>query len=147
MAQARQLADSIESIVVGAVGLTARALADADPGSELTFSQWRALVIVGASDDGARVGEVAARIGITSPATGRLLQRMRRRGLITLSTDEGDRRATVARLTTVGSERRSAIVAYRQRALRSLVEDIPPRRRAELSRAATRIADSFSQYS
>ncbi len=140
------LADSIEMIVVGAVGLTSRALAEAAPDMELTVSQWRALVIVGAGDDGVRVGGVAERIGITSPATGRLLQRLRQRGLITLTTDHDDRRATLARLTPLGEQTRSAIVSYRQDALRSLAEGIAADERRELARAAAIIAASFARF-
>ncbi len=140
------LADSIELIVVGAVGLTSHALARAAPDMELTFPQWRALVIVGASDDGVRVGAVAERIGITSPATGRLLQRLCQRGLITLSPDEDDRRATIARLTDLGARTRTAIVAYRQDALRSLARGIAPDEREELERAAAVIAASFAPF-
>ena len=39
---------SLEAIVAGSVAVTARALADA--GSELTLVQWRALVVLAASD-------------------------------------------------------------------------------------------------
>ena len=146
MSPQQGLADSIELIVVGAVGLTSRALVQAAPDMELTFPQWRALVIVGASDDGVRVGAVAERIGITPPATGRLLQRLRQRGLITLSTDADDRRATIARLTDLGAQTRSAIVAYRQDALRSLAQGIAPHEREGFERAAAAIAASFARF-
>src|SRR5664279_6626766 len=76
------LAADLERIAVGAVGLTTRALAEADTGFELTFPQWRALLVLGAGDDGARIGEVATRVGVTVPATSRLLRRLERRGLV-----------------------------------------------------------------
>jgi DNA-binding MarR family transcriptional regulator len=140
------LADSIEAIVVGAVGLTSHALSQAAPDTELTFPQWRALVIVGANDDGVRVGRVAESIGITAPATGRLLRRLEQRGLLTLTTDHDDRRATVARLTGLGAETRAAIVAYRRRALRSLAKGMTPDQREELTRAAAMISDAFARF-
>ncbi len=65
-----ELVAALEQIAIGAVGLTTRALAEAAPGVELTLPQWRALFIVGESADGARVGEVAVRVGVTVPATG-----------------------------------------------------------------------------
>lgn len=141
-----RLADLVEQIVVGAVGLTSRALTEAASDTELTFPQWRALVIVGAGDDGVRVGQVAENIGITAPATGRLLRRLDQRGLITLTTDADDRRATIARLTSRGIETRAAIVDYRRRALRSLARGMTPDEREELTRAAAMISDAFARF-
>jgi len=146
MSQLAELADSIEMIVVGAVGLTSRALAEAAPEMDLTFPQWRALVVVGAGSDGVRVGRVAEQIGITSPATGRLLRRLQQRGLITLSTDDDDRRATVARMSPLGEQTRAAIVDYRKRALHSLAEGMPTDERGELARAAAVISDAFAPF-
>jgi DNA-binding MarR family transcriptional regulator len=146
MPQTRTLADSIELIVVGAVGLTSRALVEAAPDAELTFPQWRALVVVGGSEDGVRVGHVAERVGITSPATGRLLKRMQQRGLLTLDTDERDRRATLARLTPQGERIRVAIVAYRRRALQSIADGVPAEAQEELTRAAVTISLGFAPF-
>src|SRR5665811_402360 len=111
------LAADLERIAVGAVGLTTRALAEAHPGFDLTFPQWRALLVLGEGEDGARIGEVAARVGVTLPATSRLLRRLERRGLTTLAVDEQDRRATRARLTDRGRAVRAAIIAHRRAAL------------------------------
>ena len=90
------IAGDLERIAIGTVGLTTRALAHAETDFELTFPQWRAILVVGADTNGARVGEVAARVGVTLPATGRLLRRLERRGLTTLGPDDADRRATRA---------------------------------------------------
>lgn len=114
------LVDDLERIAVGAVGLTTRALAQADTGFELTFPQWRALIVLGEESDGARIGEVAARVGVTLPATSRLLRRLERRGLTTLSVDESDRRATRARLSDRGRTVRASILARRRAALREI---------------------------
>lgn len=114
------LTNDLEQIVVGAVGLTTRALAQADAGFELTFPQWRALLVLGEDADGARVGEVAVRVGVTVPATSRLLRRLERRGLTTLAVDDLDRRATRARLSERGRAIRASILADRRRALREI---------------------------
>ena len=106
---------ALDRIVIGAVGLTTHALAEAAPDTELTFPQWRALLILGEEPDGARVGQVATRVGATLPATSRLLRRLARRDLVVLATDELDRRATRARLTGQGQVVRAAIIAYRDR--------------------------------
>jgi DNA-binding MarR family transcriptional regulator len=117
--------DALERIVIGAVGLTTRALAEAAPGTELTFPQWRALLIIGEDPPGARVGQVARRVGVTLPATGRLLRRLERRGLVAMAVDGQDRRATRAQLTSKGEVTRSAILAYRRAALRVIADRMP----------------------
>ena len=119
------LADDLERIAVGAVGLTTRALAQADTGLELTFPQWRALLVLGEETDGARIGEVADRVGGTLPATGRLLRRLERRGLTSLTIDELDRRATRARLTDHGRQVRETILAHRRAVLREIAALLP----------------------
>jgi DNA-binding MarR family transcriptional regulator len=108
------LVDLLEAIVVGSVGITTRALANAMPGLDLTFPQWRALLVVGEGEDGATVSAVAARVGVTLPATSRQLARLARRGLVELRPDERDRRASRARLTPAGRAQRDAIVRYRR---------------------------------
>jgi len=117
VAAAEALAADLERIVKGSVSLTTLALEEAGAGFELTFPQWRALLVLGEGEDGARIGEVAARVGVTLPATSRLLRRLERRGLTTLAVDEQDRRATRARLTDRGRAVRAAIIAHRRAAL------------------------------
>jgi DNA-binding MarR family transcriptional regulator len=138
------LADLLERIVLAGVGLTTRALAEAAPGVELTFPQWRVLLVLGEGKDGATVSEVASRIGVTVPATSRQLRRLARRGLVDVGPDEHDRRAARARLTSAGEETREAILAYRSRrigeqaaqlrVLRATLEDL------------AKIADAFDTY-
>jgi DNA-binding MarR family transcriptional regulator len=140
------LTNELERIVVGAVGLTTRALAQADAGFELTFPQWRALLVLGENVDGARVGEVATRVGVTVPATSRLLRRLEARGLTTLSVDEQDRRATRARLTDRGGRVRSAILAHRRAALRELVAVLHHRERLDLREGLRAIAVELERF-
>ena len=140
------LADHLERIAVGAVGLTTRALAQADAGFELTFPQWRALLVLGEDPDGARIGEVAARVGVTVPATSRLLRRLERRGMTTLSVDEQDRRATRARLTGRGSEVRAAILANRRAALQEVADALYAPERLDLSEGLRAIAAGLERF-
>lgn len=140
------LADDLERIAVGAVGLTTRALALADTGFELTFPQWRALLVLGEESDGARIGEVAARVGVTLPATGRLLRRLERRGLTALSVDELDRRATRARLTDRGRTVRETILARRRAALRQIVAGLPRSEQLGVKDGLRAIAAGLEQF-
>jgi DNA-binding MarR family transcriptional regulator len=108
------LTDLIERIVLGGVGLTSRALTHALPGTDLTFPQWRVLVVLGDEPDGATVSTVAVRIGVTVPATSRQLRRMEQRGFVWTAPDEHDRRAVRAGLTAAGLATRDVILAYRR---------------------------------
>lgn len=121
---AAALADAVEAIVSGGVALTARALAHTTHGLELTFPQWRVLVVLGQVPSGLRISIVAARISGSLPATSRLLQRLARRGLVELSADPDDGRATLASLTSEGWAIRAAIVAYRRTFLDELITDV-----------------------
>jgi len=116
--------DELERIVVAGVAVTTMALARAAPGLELTFPQWRVIVVLGESARGATISEVARRVGVTLPATGRQLRRLERRGLVTVAPDENDRRATRARLTEAGRAHRESILRYRQAALGELTDDL-----------------------
>lgn len=127
------LTDDLERIAIGAVGLTTRALARAGSDFDLTFPQWRAILLVGSRADGARVGEVAARVGVTLPATSRLLRRLERRGLMTLGIDASDRRATRVRLTDRGHEIRTAIVSHRRATLEEIASRVPDIERLDLA--------------
>jgi len=119
---AQSLPALMERIVVAGVGLTSRALIGATPGADLTFPQWRVLVVLGEHEDGATLSEVAGRVGVTLPATSRQLRRLARRGLVEIAPDPDDRRASRARLTTTGAEVRHAIMEFRRSQIRALTE-------------------------
>jgi DNA-binding MarR family transcriptional regulator len=140
------LAADLERIAVGAVGLTTRALAEADTGFELTFPQWRVIVVLGERADGARIGEVAARVGVTIPATSRLLRRLERRGLVVLAVDEQDRRATRARLTDRGLAVRTAILRHRRAVLREVVATLSDPERLDLADGLGAIAAGLDRF-
>lgn len=138
------VADSLERIVFAGVALTTRALAEAMPSVELTFPQWRVLVVLGGRPAGVTISEVAASIGVTPPATSRQLRRLERRGLVTVSPDERDRRAARVRLTAEGTATRDAIVAYRRRRIdESLASiELDPEAAAHVAR----LADAFDRW-
>jgi len=129
----------LERIIGAGVAITTRALAEARPALDLTFPQWRAMLVVGEQPDGARVSEVAARVGVTLPATSRLLRRLAARGLLEIAADETDRRASRARLTPAGSGALDAILSARRRRIEDTLRATPlsPPTRAELARIAT----------
>jgi DNA-binding MarR family transcriptional regulator len=137
-------ANLLDRIMVAGVAITTRALSEARPALDLTFPQWRAMLVVGERPDGSRVSEVAARVGVTLPATSRLLRRLAARGLVEITADEQDRRASRARLTPAGNQARDAILADRRQRIADTLRDtrLAPSTQAELSR----LADAFDAH-
>lgn len=105
------LVGALERLVVGSVAITARAIAAAD--AELTFMQWRVLLVVGEREEGQAVGEIASRIGAHASPASRVVSRLKRRGLVSTSTGELDRRVVCVRLTEAGRDLRARVLALR----------------------------------
>lgn len=143
MATTRPIVDALEQIVFAGVALTTRALSEARADLDLTLAQWRVLVVLGETEDGATISQVAARIGVTLPATSRQLRRLVRRGLAEVGQDERDRRATRVRLTGLGRSARDDVVSFRRRKIAQIAAslDLDPAVATQLAR----IADAFDQ--
>ena len=116
--QDERVVEAIERLMIEAVGITTVALSQASPDMELSFPQWRALVVVGAREHGIRIGEIAARLGSAVPTTSRLVRRLERRGLVRSERDEADRRATIVRLSPAGELLRGALIRRRRELIR-----------------------------
>jgi DNA-binding MarR family transcriptional regulator len=112
--------EALDKVIVAAVGITTVALAQADGVGDLTFPQWRVLVVVGERPAGVRVSEIAKRIGASSPSASRLIRRMERAGMVSTERDETDRRATLVRLTEAGARVRALVIDRRRRLVRRL---------------------------
>jgi DNA-binding MarR family transcriptional regulator len=118
--------DALERIVIAGVAFTNAALGHARPGLDLTFPQWRVLVVLGGQPDGMGVQQIAQRIAVTLPATGRQLHRLAERGLLVLEPDPRDRRVTRACLTDAGRSARASIMADRRRRITEGLEGLQP---------------------
>jgi DNA-binding MarR family transcriptional regulator len=137
------IADSLDRIIVAGVAITTVAISRAGPVLELTFPQWRVVLVLGETPEGMRIGEVSQRIGVTLPATSRQLRRLARRGLVTISPDPLDRRAARAALTDAGRAARTATLEYRRRWIESVAEtfesdDVLRARLDEIAEAVSR---------
>ena len=106
------LTRALEHVVYGGVAITNLALADA--ALEITLPQWRVLVVVGESADGAAVSEIATRIGAAVSPASKLVTRLERRGLVTTAKDTTDRRVTRVRLTDAGTALRTHVLDCRR---------------------------------
>jgi DNA-binding MarR family transcriptional regulator len=135
------LVDVLERLVVGSVAITARAIAAAD--AELTFGQWRVLLVVGERDEGVAVGEIADRVGAHASAASRVVSRLKRRGLVRTEKDEIDGRVKRVTLTQAGGNLRSCVIEQRRLDLAIVLADLsitPPE-----AEAVARLARSFQQ--
>jgi DNA-binding MarR family transcriptional regulator len=137
------VAESLEQIIFAGVALTTVAIGAARPGFELTFPQWRVLVVLGGSPHGLRQSEIARRVGVTVPATSRQLHRLERRGLIEVRQDDRDRRASRVILTEAGRQAHDAIIAHRRAHIDEIAASFEsdPALRAQIGR----IAEAFGR--
>ncbi len=140
------LVGALERLIAGGVGITTRALADSHPEVEITLPQWRALVIV-ASGDGARVGEIARRLGRPLPTTSRMVRRLERRGLVTTARDESDRRATKVVATTLGWQVWRDIVARRRQLIAAALVGLPGASQPSFEAHVEAVAEAFAHLS
>jgi DNA-binding MarR family transcriptional regulator len=137
-------AEALEAVVFGAVAVTTRALETI--GLELTFAQWRVLVIVGEGDRGATVSDVATRLGSELSPASRLVGRIARRGFVTLVKDDLDRRVTRVTLTSAGSALRQAVLERRLALLREVLAGAGPVS-PDVVAGLQRIGEAFGRYS
>jgi DNA-binding MarR family transcriptional regulator len=137
------IVDALERVVFAGVALTTRALSEARADLDLTLAQWRVLVVLGETEDGATISQVAGRIGVTLPATSRQLRRLERRGLVDVSRDQQDRRATRVRLTRLGRSARDDVISFRRRKIAQIAAslELDPAMSTQLAR----IADALEQ--
>ena len=104
-----------ERLAMSMVAATTRAIAAS--GEDLTFTQWRALVVIGERSGGVALSELADRIAASLSPTSRLVRRMARRGWLELSKGDADRRVTVVRATEAGLALRATVFEARRRQL------------------------------
>lgn len=139
------LVSAIERLVVGGIGVTVVALGDAPEASELTFVQWRGLVVT-TEHDGVRVGGLASTLGMSVPSASRLVRRLERRGLITLTRDERDRRATLVHPTAEGRRVMAAVTRRREALLRDALAGREASLDPSCAAAVRALADALGSY-
>ena len=142
-APAQAARDALEAVSFGAVAVTSRALAAV--GLELTFAQWRVLVVVGEKPSGATVTEIAARLGAEVSPVSRLVSRLVRRGIVTVVKDEHDRRVTRVTVSEAGREIRDTVIERRREFLAEVVAAAGPIE-PDAAAALARIGAAFRRY-
>jgi DNA-binding MarR family transcriptional regulator len=131
-------------LAFGSVAVTSRALATV--GLELTFAQWRVLVVVGEKpEEGATVTEIADRLGAEISPVSRLVSRLAGRGLVVSDKDERDRRVTRVKVSDAGSEIRDAVIERRRELLAEVLAAAGPIE-PDVVAALDRIGGAFRRY-
>jgi len=132
----------LERLVVGAVAVTARAIAATD--AELTFMQWRVLLVVGEGNDGTAVGEIAIRVGAHPSPASRIVSRLKGRGLVRTEKTDIDKRVVCVRLTDAGRALRTRVLEQRGRDLADMLEVVSMT--PGESEALARLARAFEPF-
>jgi DNA-binding MarR family transcriptional regulator len=140
----RTARDALEALAFGSVAVTSRALTTV--GLELTFAQWRVLVVVGENpEEGATVTEIAARLGAEISPVSRLVGRLARRGLVDADKDERDRRVTRVTVSERGRELRDTVIERRREFLTEVLAAAGPIE-PDVVAALDRIGGAFRRY-
>jgi DNA-binding MarR family transcriptional regulator len=139
----RRVSRSLEQIAVGSVAITALALEQAR--ADLTFPQWRVIVIAGLKPRGVAVSEIATRIGSSISATLKLVQRMQRRGLVSLEKASEDRRVTLVRPAPAGEALWTAVVGRRRIILAEVLDRLGPLDEPA-DRLIERLGEAFGRF-
>ena len=113
--------DSLETLAFALVSLTSRALSERGSQWQLTFQQWRTLVVLGQTDRPMRISEIGRRIAASGPSASRIVQRLEDHGLVELLPDPRDGRAVGVRMTAAGAGVRAAVVERRRELIRELL--------------------------
>lgn len=140
----QRLLEPLEQLIVASVGLTSVALTGAAPG-DLTLQQWRALVVLG-RDGPIRVGDVAARVGMSLPSGSRLVSRLEERGYVATARDPRDRRGTIVTLSERGMEVRSAVIERRRLLVLASLGELGEVTGRDLEDGLEALAEAFARY-
>jgi DNA-binding MarR family transcriptional regulator len=105
------IVDDLNSLAVALVALSARAVYEA--AGDLSLLQWRALVELEAGGP-LRLGDLAARLPSSMPATSRLVKRMTEKGLLATRPVPADRRGVSVQLTARGRTLHAAVIDRRR---------------------------------
>jgi DNA-binding MarR family transcriptional regulator len=124
-----------------------RLLATLHEGSvaKLSPTKRRALDVLAEGD--ARVGELAAQVGVDETTATRLVDRLEALGLVERRSLAADRRVTVVRLTAAGEKLVADVAVRRERFLCEVLAELEPGERVELVRLTAKAAGALREHS
>lgn len=105
-----------------------------------------AILYVLRGEDGMRITDVAARLGIDAPAVTRKAQQLERVGLVSRARDASDARASRLQLTGDGCQVTERILLARHAWLSALLSDWSAGERRDFARLIGRLSESINQH-
>jgi DNA-binding MarR family transcriptional regulator len=114
---------------------------------ELTLSQLRALFELALGDHDLALGELAAKVGLSVAATGRLVDGLVHHDLVSRREDSLDRRVKRLALTARGEDTMSRLAEARRQGLRQFVDTLDDDARCDLARALAATPNLFPRRS
>jgi DNA-binding MarR family transcriptional regulator len=138
MHKKQRVANLFGAAAVAATGAMASAAAGVN---ESGLSAAAALVTL-ASEPGIGVTELSRRVGLSQPATVRMLDLLARRGLVNRTAGR-DSRSVALRLTTEGDATARRILAERERVLLTLLEPLDDEALADLEAALSSVLEGL----
>ncbi|HET9613464.1 MAG TPA: MarR family transcriptional regulator [Candidatus Limnocylindrales bacterium] len=117
------LVETLDLVLMAAIGLTSRALSTS-PARDLTVGQWRMLTVLDQADRGSRLTELAEAIGMSLPSASRMVSRLATRGLVSSRPDVDDRRAVRIELTREGRDMVEGVLRRRRTSVDGALGDI-----------------------
>lgn len=137
-----EVVDAVIAASRALVGVAARSLGGM--GDEVTLPQYRALVLL-ASRGPQRVADLAALLAVGSSTVSRQCDRLVRKGLVTRSWDEKDRRATTVGIAEPGRALVAAVTARRRAEVSSILAHLPRAEQLAMVAALRAFADAAGE--
>lgn len=121
-----------EAIIQASRGMVGIALRSLEAGSsDITLAQYRTLVVL--ADAGpSRLADLATTLGVSPSTATRMCDRLVRKGLVSRTRDELDRREVNLAVTPMGRQIVDTVVRRRREEVRGLLQSIPPAERDHL---------------
>jgi DNA-binding MarR family transcriptional regulator len=113
--------------------------------AKLSPTKLRALDVL--AEGGARVGELAAQVGVDETTATRLVDRLEALGLVERRSLPADRRVTVVGLTAAGEKLVAAVAVRRERFFCEVLSELEPDERVELVRLTAKAAGALREHS
>lgn len=113
--------------------------------AKLSPTKLRALDVL--AEGGARVGELAAQVGVDETTGTRLVDRLEALGLVERRSLAADRRVTVVGLTVAGEKLVAEVAVRRERFFAEVLAELEPEERVELVRLTAKAAGALREHS
>jgi DNA-binding MarR family transcriptional regulator len=111
---------------------------------DLSVPQFRSLAYINRVGE-ASLGDVAGHLGLTAASTSKMVETLKRRGLLSRTRSAGDRRRVSLTLTPEGLSMMKAARAHAQEKIAAVLTTFPAHERAAVSRAMRVLSEAFVQ--